>query len=198
MSDFTNDVAVKYLTGGVYIPDTGLTAKYLLKENIGAAYSSFTFNLSSKTTLTAGLRYEYTVSDLGTVKISNIVNRKYGELFPTFYISRKINETNINFSYSRRITRPAFTTVPFTIFFDPKTYYSGNPALVPAIANALQLGYNFKNYNFTLIYTHEVNTIDNFYFQTRTIDTINNIVYLSSRNFKYQQYLTAAFSIPSM
>ena len=95
------------------------------------------------------------------------------------------------------LTRPAFNDLaPFTIFFDPKTYYSGNPALVPAIANALQLGYDLKNYNFTFSYTYEVNTIDNFYFQTRTIDTINNIVYLSSRNFKYQQYLTAAFSIP--
>ncbi len=200
LSDFTNDVSVNYLSGGSNITDTNLSAKYLLQENIGAAYSSFTINLNTNITLTAGLRYEYTISDLGTTKISHILHRKYGELFPTLYISKRINESNnISFSYSRRITRPAFTDLaPFTIFFDPKTYYSGNPALVPAIANALQLSYGFRNYNFTLIYTHEVNTIDNFYFQVRTIDTVSNIVYLSARNFAYQQYLTASISVPLM
>jgi hypothetical protein len=198
MSDFINDVSVNYLTGGVYVPDSGLSAKYLLKENIGAAYTSFTLNLNSSTSMTAGLRYEYTFSELGTEKMPRMVSRKYGEFFPTFYISKRLNAASqLNFSYSRRITRPAFNDLaPFTIYFDPKTYYSGNPALVPAIANAFQVSYSIKSYNFTFAYTHEINTIDNFYFQTRTIDTIHNVVYLSSRNFKYKQYLTASFSLP--
>jgi len=198
LSDFVNDVSVNYLTGGVYVPDMGLSAKYLLKENIGAAYTSVTLNFNSSSFITAGLRYEYTFSNLGTEKTPRMVNRKYGEFFPTFFISKKFNGSNqVNFSYSRRITRPAFNDLaPFTIYFDPKTYYSGNPALVPAIANAIQISYSIRSYNFTLGYTHEINTIDNFYFQTRTIDTISNIVYLSSRNFKYKQYLTASFSLP--
>jgi len=105
---------------------------------------------------------------LGSTETAIIVNRKYGELFPTFYISQKFNDNNsVNFSYSRRITRPAFNDLaPFTIFFDPKTFFSGNPALQPATANAIQASYGFKNYNFSLSYTHEVNTIENFYFQT--------------------------------
>src|SRR5665213_637144 len=98
-------------------------------------------NLSSKITLKAGLRYEYTFSNLGTTERANIVNRKYGELFPTFYVSKKMNDDNsMNFSYSRRITRPTYNDLaPFTIFFDPKTFFTGNPALQPAIANALQV-----------------------------------------------------------
>jgi outer membrane receptor protein involved in Fe transport len=198
LSKFTNDVSVENLKGDIWIADSGLSANYLLKENIDAAYTSFHVNLNSKISMTAGLRYEYTTSNLGTNEAANIVNRKYGELFPTFSISQKLDDNNrINFSYSRRITRPTFNDLaPFTVFFDPKTFYSGNPTLQPAIANTIQASYIFKNYNVTITYTDEINTIDNFYFQVQRVDTISNIVYLSSRNFKSEQYLTASFSIP--
>ena len=198
LSKFNNDVNVDNLKQGVWIADPALSANYLLKENIGAAYTSFAMNLKSKISLTAGLRYEYTTSDLGTTETTHIVNRKYGELFPTFYFSKKFNEDNsINFSYGRRITRPTFNDLaPFTIFFSPKTFFAGNPALQPAIANTAQASYIFKNYNFTISYTYEVNTIDNFYFQTQRIDTVSNILYLSARNFKYEQYLAISFSLP--
>jgi len=197
-SKFNNDVTVEKLTQGVWIPDTGLSANYLLNEDIGAVYTSFTMNVNNKIILTAGLRYEYTNSNLGTAKTPNIVERQYGELFPTFYISDKFSKDNsISFSYNRRITRPAFNDLaPFTIFFDPKTFYSGNPALQPAIANTLQVGYGFKNYSITISFTDEANAIDNFYFQPQRVDTVSGIVYLSSRNFNYQQYLTAGFSLP--
>jgi hypothetical protein len=143
-----------------------------------------------------GLRYEYTKSNLGTSNTANIVNRKYGEFFPTFYISQKLNDDNsINFSYSRRITRPTFNDLaPFTIFFDPKTFFTGNPALQPAIANTAQASYILKNFIFSLSYTYEKNSIESF--QTQRIDTINNMLYLSAKNFNYEQYLTASFSLP--
>lgn len=130
-----------------------LTANYLLNENIAAAYSSFTFNLNPKTTIKAGLRYEYTTSNLGSTQTANIVDRKYGELFPTFYISQKLNEDNsVNFSYSRRITRPTFNDLaPFTIFFDPKTFFTGNPALQPAIANSIQASLPLQVFRFPLL-----------------------------------------------
>ncbi len=195
-SKFTNDVSVDNLKQNVWVRDPDLSANYLLKENIGSAYTSFTMNVNSKTTMKAGIRFEYTSSNLGTSQKSNIVNRKYGELFPTFYISQKLNDDNsINFSYSRRITRPTFNDLaPFTIFFDPKTFFTGNPALQPAIANALQASYIFKNYIFSLSYTYEKNTIESF--QTQRIDTLTNLLYLSALNFKYEQFLTTSFSLP--
>jgi len=170
----------------------------LLKENISAAYTSLSISPNSRTTLSAGLRYEYTSSNLGSKETANLINRKYGELFPTFYISYKFTADNqVNFSYNRRISRPTFNDLaPFTIFFDPKTYYSGNPTLQPAIANTVQAGYGFKKYNFTISYTYETSTIDNFYFQPQRIDTVNNILYLSTRNYDDEHYLTAAFSVP--
>src|SRR5207344_1318420 len=139
---FTNEVSVDYLNQGVWTPMSNLTAKYLLEENISAAYVSFSINQGSRTSMSAGLRYEYTSSNLGTKETANMINKKYGELFPTIYISHKINGDNqVNFSYNRRITRPTFNHLaPSTIFFDPKTFSSGNPTLQPAIANTVQAG----------------------------------------------------------
>ena len=196
LSKFTNDVSLDKLQMNTWISDPGVSANYLLKENIGAAYTSFTMNLSTKTSMKVGLRYEYTKSNLGTSNTANIVDKKYGELFPTFYISQKLNDDNsVNFSYSRRITRPTFNDLaPFTIFFDPKTFFTGNPALQPAIANSFQASYILKNFIFSLTYTHEKNSIESF--QTQRIDTINNMLYLSAKNFIYEQYLTAALSLP--
>jgi outer membrane receptor protein involved in Fe transport len=198
LSNFTNDVRIDYLHQGIWVPDSNLTVNYILHENIGAAYASFNISPGSQIAMTIGLRYEYTSSNLGSGQKANMISRKYGELFPTLYISKKISPDNsVNFSYSRRITRPTFNDLaPFTIFFDPKTFYSGNPALQPAIANAVQAGYAFKKYNFTISYTYENSTIDNFYFQTQSIDTIKNVVYLSARNFLSEQYLTASISVP--
>ena len=196
LSKFTNDVSVANLKQNVWVTDPDFSANYLLKENIEAAYTSFTFNLNPKTTMKAGLRYEYTSSNLGTTQKANIVDRKYGQLFPTFYVSQKINDDNsINLSYSRRITRPTFNDLaPFTIFFDPKTFFTGNPALQPAIANLIQASYVYKNFIFSLSYTRENNTIESF--QTQKIDTVNNLLYLSAKNFTLEQYLTASFSLP--
>ena len=198
LSDFTNEVSVDDFRQGVWNPVPDLTAKYMLKENISAAYGSFSINPDNRTTLSGGLRYEYTSSNLGTKETANLISRKYGELFPTFYISHKINADNqFSFSYNRRISRPTFNDLaPFTIFFDPKTYYSGNPTLQPAIANTVQAAYGFRKYNFTISYTYETNTIDNFYFQPQRMDTLNNILYLSARNFDDEHYLNAAFSLP--
>jgi hypothetical protein len=100
-------------------------------------------------------------------------------------------------SYNRRITRPAFNDLaPFTVFFDPKTFFNGNSALQPAIANTIQASYGVKDYTFSLTYTRERNTIESFYFQTQKIDTVNNILYLSANNFRSEQYLVASFSLP--
>lgn len=195
LSRFTNDVSVHELIQGDWIKDPILSAEYRLKENIAAGYTSLaaTFN---KTSLKAGLRYEYTRSNLGTVKTANIINKKYGELFPTFYISQKLSESNsMNLSYSRRITRPAFNDLaPFTIFFDPKTFYTGNPALQPAIANAVQVSFVHKNLIASLSYTFEDNSIEGF--QTERIDTVNNTLYLSAKNFDFEKFCTVSFSLP--
>jgi len=196
LSQFKNDISADNLQQGVWVTNQALSADYLLKENIGAAYISFTDNVSKKVTIKAGLRYEHTSSNLGTTDTANIVDRHYGEFFPTFYISDNLDDKNnsINFSYSRRITRPTFNDLaPFTIFLDPTTFFTGNPALQPAIANSLQASFVHNDFILSLSYTHEDNTIESF---QNKVDTVNNTQFISAYNFKYTQYFTLSVSVP--
>ncbi len=197
-STFKNTAGVYTLKQGVYVADSSLLANYFLRENISSAYASLTINHGRALTVKAGVRYEYTTTNLGTQGAADIVNKKYGELYPALSVSQKLDGDNsYSFSYTRRITHPAFTDLaPFSIFFDPKTFFTGNPALQPAIANSVQASYSFKNYIFSLAYTNERNSIANYYFQTQRIDTVNSILYLSASNIRHGQYITANFSLP--
>jgi Outer membrane protein beta-barrel family len=48
VSDFTNEASVDYFNLGVWTPVSNLTAKYLLEENISAAYASFRLTRAAK------------------------------------------------------------------------------------------------------------------------------------------------------
>ncbi|HVZ96116.1 MAG TPA: TonB-dependent receptor [Chitinophagaceae bacterium] len=196
LTRFNNDIGLDRLKQNNWVTDSSLSANYKMIENIAAAYASVSVRAGATTTIKAGLRYEYTRSLLDTKNAADVVNRKYGQLFPTFYFAKKLDkDNNIDFSYSRRITRPTFNDLaPFTIFLDPKTFYYGNPGLLPAIANAVKTSYTYKDFIFSLNYTYENNTVE--HFQTQSVDTVNNLVYVSARNFKYEQFLTASFSAP--
>jgi hypothetical protein len=194
-SRFTNDVLVQNQIKNVWISDPEFSADYLLKENIAAAYASANIVASATNTFKTGLRYEYTYSNLGTETRKDIVNRKYGRIFPTVYWAHKINEKNaINLSYNRRINRPTFNNLaPFLIFMDPNTFLSGNAALQPSISDALKVDYLWKRMSFSSSYTYDNNTIANF--QNR-IDASTNKQYLIAQNLNRTQSVNATVSIP--
>jgi hypothetical protein len=195
-SNFSNDVLVEEKIGETWIPDGKITADYTLKESIRAAYISTNYNHSEKNTFKAGLRYEYTVSNLGSNIEKDIVDRKYGYLFPTIYWKHKINDNHsYNLNYNRRINRPTFNDLaPFLIFIDPNTFASGNAALQPAIADNLSLGFNVKMLNFTVNYAHENYAIGGFQMQ---VDAENNKVYYIAQNLKFSESLFLTTSFPT-
>jgi len=195
ISKFVNDVTVERENQNVWTKDSELTASYDLNENISAAYSSFSVTFTDKTSMKLGLRYEYTNSNLGSASVKDIVDRHYGNLFPSFFISQKINDNHsLNFSYSRRITRPTFNNMaPFVIFMDPSTYFSGNPALQPCISDAVKADYLFKKFVFSLSYTYEAQPISNF---APRVDSATNKQTLAAENQKDQKTLTAVISFP--
>lgn len=191
LSRFDNDVTVATVQNGTRLYNPDLTAKYRLDESIGAAYTNFDFALDKKTELKLGLRYEYTNSNLGTAEQANIVDRHYGNLFPSVFLSRTFNEKNAaTIAYSRRITRPTFNNLaPFVFFFDPSTFLSGNAALQPAIATNFKLDYRFKTILFSAQYTVEDSAISRF--QQRNIEGTNKVI-LEAKNMKNRK--TAAFT----
>lgn len=164
LSHFTNDVGVDYLDGTTWISDPDLTSKYDLDEEILAAYLSLESPLFAGIDLKAGLRYEYTSSNLGSVEQPDIVDRKFGEWFPSVFLSKELNENNaVNLAYSRRITRPTFNDMaPFVIFLDPYTFFSGNAALQPATTDNFKLSFRHKTILLSMEYSVEDSSIARF------------------------------------
>ncbi len=195
VSNFYNDVQIDRLNGNQWVVDPGLSAKYTLNENIEAAYASFNITADPKTELKAGLRYEYTNSNLGSDSLKNIVDRHYGNLFPSFYVTRKVDANNsLGLAYSRRITRPTFRDMaPFVIFIDPTTFFSGNPALQPSLSDAVKADYSYKKYMLSLSYTYQKSPIANF---NPTIDSVTNIETLKATNLLNNKTVSAVLTIP--
>lgn len=195
ISDFTNRVQIDKLHQRGWIADDLLTGTYDLNENISAAYSSFNWILSKKIKMKTGLRYEYTNSNLGSLNQKNIVDRHYGKLFPTFFLSHTINEQqSLNLAYSRRITRPSFWNLaPFVIFVDPNTYITGNAGLQAAIIDNVNLTYSYKRKIASVFYSYEANPITNF---SPKMDPKTNKQTLASENQDNSKIIGASLSIP--
>ncbi len=195
ISKFENDVSVANNMDGTWVFDDDLTNQYDLNENINAAYSSFNFKFNEKTSLIAGLRYEYTNTVLNTLTESGVIDRHYGELFPTLYLSRDLNKDHtIQFSYSRRIARPTYNELaPFIFFQSPDTYIAGNVNLQPSISNIFKGDYKYKSVLLSFTYTNENDAIRRF---QPTQDTVKNVLYLTSRNLDLVSTVSMMLSFP--
>lgn len=194
-ADFTNKLSFERLIQGSWAEDPSLSSTYTLKENYSAAYASLDIAVNEKTTVKGGLRYEYTNSNLGTAQTKNIVDRHYGKLFPTLFLSRRLNEKSaVNFSYASRITRPSFNDLaPFTYYSNRNSLLTGNPALQPAIAHAVSAGYTFKKYFLQVSFTKEDNTITIF---QPTVDSASNKIINKPENLDNQKLVAVALSVP--
>jgi Outer membrane protein beta-barrel family len=194
-SKFQNNVSVANKLADNWIFDQSLTNKYDLAENISAAYSSLNYKFDEKTSLNAGLRYEYTNTVLNTVSESGVIDRHYGELFPTLYLSHDLNKDNtLQVSYSRRITRPTYNELaPFIFFQTPDTYIAGNVNLQPSISNVFKTDYKYKRVLLSLTYTNEANAIRRF---QPTQDKVKNVLYLTSQNLDLVTTASMMLSFP--
>ena len=188
ISQFENDVAIQSLISNTWKTDPAFTAKYNLKENIGAAYTAYEMKWDAKTTLKGGLRYEYTQSNLGSIEKPNIVDRKYGRLFPSLFVTHDFNKNKtLGISYSRRITRPTFTDLaPFVFFVDPYTFLSGNAALQPAISDNLKADYRYKSTMFSFQYSYQASPIAAF--QAQVVPGTNKLAFVAQNLESSQTY----------
>lgn len=195
LTRFTNRVEIDSLSGKTWAREATLSGTAYLRESYPAAYVSLKADLDEKTNLTAGLRFEFTDTRLGTDSVQTLIHRHYGNLFPTFTFTRKLGTANaIDFSYSRRINRPTINNLaPFVIFFDPYTYVGGNPGLLPGISDNIGLQYHYKKYVLSVNYSNERNSIANFF---PTIDSISHIETLSAINLKYLKSASALVTLP--
>jgi len=194
-TQFKNDVGVSYFTDGSWTFDPELTNVYWLDESIGAAYTSWTIKVSDKTSMVAGLRYEYMNSVLDSETEKGIIDLQYGEFFPTVYASHKLNaNSTVQFSYGRRINRPTFNELaPFIVFMTPETFVAGNENLLPAFGNNYKADYMYKLVSISLSYTNTKNAIARFQPQFSEDETRQ---YFVSRNFDSSKNYSVMLAFP--
>src|SRR6056297_58002 len=143
------------LDSGVFVPNLGLTNRFLFNQNVNSFYSQYGNKLGSFSFL-AGLRLENTqlkgvVSgvDLATLQeaigegIDLDFDKNYLGLFPTLNLIYELAENeNLTLGYNRRINRPrGYFINPFPSRSSRTNIFQGNPDLDPAFANAFDLGY---------------------------------------------------------
>ncbi len=182
-SSLTNNVLTQNLENSVWVTDPVFTSYSNLSEQVGAAYVSTRWNPGREWQINGGLRYEYTHTSIGTPAQKNLLNRKYGNLFPTVSLKKDLDsKKDLQFSYSRRISRPTYNDIaPFVFFWGPTTFSSGNTALLPAISDALKAGYHVKRWIISLQFSHSKNEIG---FLQPESDSASNLIY-RSQNLKY-------------
>ena len=130
------------LSDGSILADPVFNNRFTFIENVYAAYGIFNGTIGESITYQLGLRGE--ITDLNTEVESDTVNqRNYANLFPSTFFTYKINPlSDIQVSYSRRISRPGFRTLaPFFGFSDNRNFYSGNPAVNPEFTDSYETGY---------------------------------------------------------
>ena len=138
---------------------------FIYDENINAAY----VNLSKqykKFGVQVGLRMENTIAKGRQLRNTKNFDRNYTQLFPTSYLSYKLNDKNVfGLSYGRRIQRPNYQDMnPFQFLLDRYTFMQGNPDLTPQFSHNIEMSYNYKG---------QLNVSLNF---TETSDIINDIL----------------------
>jgi hypothetical protein len=182
-SSLNNNVLTRTLENNVWVTDPVFTSYSNLSEQVGAAYVSTKWNPGREWQINSGLRYEYTHTSIGTPAQKDLVNRKYGNLFPNLSIKKDLDsKKDLEFSYSKRITRPTYNDIaPFVFFWGPTTFSAGNTTLLPAISDAIKMGYHVKRWIISLQFSHSKNEIG--FFQPEA-DSASNLIY-RSQNLKY-------------
>lgn len=140
-----NNMRFDSIINGNRVTDITRSNYFIYKENVYAAYMSLNTPLSTKLSLQAGLRYEYTDAR-GDQVTSNIqFKNTYGQLFPTLYLSYNLNEKNMfSANFGRRIMRPQYRNLnPFVFIVDKYTYQKGNPYLQPQFSNNIELSHTY-------------------------------------------------------
>jgi hypothetical protein len=90
-----------------------------------------------------------------SITLDSLSPRVFTNLFPSVFLQHKVNDNyGINYSYSRRLSRPNYGQLnPFRAYRDPYTYYEGNTGLRPQYTNSFSLAQVFKKiYTVTLNY----------------------------------------------
>ncbi|WP_040007250.1 outer membrane beta-barrel protein [Fibrisoma limi] len=183
-----NDVRFEQQLEDTWRLDQNRTNHFIYDETIKAVYVNTGWT-GAMWSIQGGIRLEHTHSVGQSITLAKRMDRRYINLFPSLFISRKVGlHHQFRSTYSRRIDRPNYQDLnPFIEIYDPVNYYQGNPFLQPQYTDAFQLGYAYKGqttinlgYNRTMNVIAPVNVQDT---QTQQIkSTVENLNQLTNFN----------------
>ena len=195
-TESSSSSGIESLAGGVWTNSIGTSNDIVMKEGIGALYSSLTSQINASTNLVIGARYEYSRTHMDDPATGeNTIDRKLGELFPNLFFSTKTGEhSELQLSYSKRISRPSYNDLAsFVTYSDPTSVTTGNPFLEPTITNNVKLGYNYRGYFFSFLYSRDDKPIVRYQL---TPGSSGGILYVSPQNLVYRNNWTFQTSLP--
>ena len=192
-SNFSNNVQVSERINGAFQTNDLFSNEADQNEFMGAAYIASNITPLENLQINAGIRYEYVDRNLRSPNEGSIVDLQTGRFFPSLFIQKGFRGPNsLNFSYSRRITRPTFWDLaPFVFFIDPNTFLSGNSNLKSAISDNFSMGFSRNQFLITLSYSHSSDEIapwqpiynsetDNQTYSTQNLDYLDTYAITSS------------------
>ncbi|WP_421895203.1 outer membrane beta-barrel protein [Marinoscillum sp.] len=194
-SQFVNDVTVMDLEMDRWIINQRFSNSATLNEHINAVYLATSWKDDGKTIVRGGLRYEATKSDLESANAEESFERSFDNFFPSLLLSRSVGaNTQLEFTYARRITRPSFNDMaPFVLFISPNTFFAGNPSLLPAITSSVGVGVQHLKYSASLRYAHTDNEIG--VLQPHVVPEENEQIF-QSQNLEYMRTWAFTSTIP--
>lgn len=165
-----------------YLIDENLTNKFNLRNNVYSGFVSFNSEAAGFNYM-LGLRGEYMDRFLDQKTLADAYKFEKMDYFPSVNVSRKIDDHQLQLSYSRRINRPNENMLnPFAFYSDPNITISGNPKLLPEYIDAFELNYQ-KMYGsvFVSAQTYYRKSKDSFS-QTFSVDSTGKL------NIKFDNY----------
>lgn len=187
---------IESLLNGEWVSNDETTNQISMNEFIGAAYISTNTQINSSTSITAGFRYEYATMNADNTKTGeNIVDRHLSNLFPSLFFSRKISgNAELQLSYTKRISRPSYNDLASYVgYADPTALYTGNPFLKPTITHNIKVGYNYKSYFFSVLFSRDNSPIVRYQL---TESPSKDILYISPQNMNWQNNISFQGNLP--
>ncbi|WP_313093129.1 TonB-dependent receptor domain-containing protein [Chryseobacterium flavum] len=147
-SDTNNNIRYDTLSvGSQFVFDPTRSNVFSYKEKVWAGYLTFRQKMGNLQ-INAGLRFENTNSISNAITVDSVVSRNYLKWLPSLSASYIFNKSSeFSLSYSRKITRPAFSQLnPFRFYFSPLNYWIGNPYLLPSFTSQIKATYRYKKW----------------------------------------------------
>ena len=143
------------INGSNKVLDLSRSNFFEYRESIHALYLNYNRQLK-KIMIQAGVRMEntgskgslYPLNDNGSINKNSREEfiRGYTDFFPSAAVTFNKNpKSQFNFTYSRRIDRPAYQDLnPFEFKLDEYTFQKGNTALKPQYTNSFGISHTYK------------------------------------------------------